>query len=126
MTGLWLEPEKAEAYEGVLRDVAANVPAGAKLLVLDILPYAYMLNDYVVCAPTPWINDVGDEQNRIFYEKNPNLVPEYVFIAQEKTGFSNRADTSAESLPEGYIKEMLLQPGVERTETESGTFYKLP
>ena len=126
MTGLWLEPEKAEAYEGVLRDVAANVPAGAKLLVLDILPYAYMLNDYVVCAPTPWINDVGDEQNRIFYEKNPHLVPEYVFIAQEKTGFSNRADTSAESLPEGYIKEMLLQPGVERTETESGTFYKLP
>lgn len=126
MTGLWLEPEKAEAYEGVLRDVAANVPAGAKLLVLDILPYAYMLNDYVVCAPTPWINDVGDEQNRIFYEKNPHLVPEYVFIAQEKTGFSNRADTSAESLPEGCIKEMLLQPGVQRTETESGTFYKLP
>lgn len=126
MTGLWLEPEKAEAYEGVLRDVAANVPAGSKLLVLDILPYAYMIGDYVVCAPTPWINDVGDEQNRIFYEKNPHLVPDYVFIAQEKTGFSNRADTSAESLPEGYIRQMLLQPGVQRTETGSGTFYKLP
>lgn len=126
MTGLWVEPEKAEAYEGVLRDVAANVPAGSKLLVLDILPYAYMLDNYVVCAPTPWINNVGDEQNRIFYEKNPHLVPEYVFVAQEKTGFSNRADTSAESLPDGYIKQMLLQPGVQRTETESGTFYKLP
>lgn len=126
MTGLWLEPEKAETYEGVLRDVTANVPAGSKLLVLDILPYAYMIGDYVVCAPTPWINDVGDEQNRIFYEKNPHLVPDYVFIAQEKTGFSNRADTSAESLPEGYIKQMLLQPGVQRTETGSGTFYKLP
>lgn len=126
MTGLWLEPEKAETYEGVLRDVTANVPAGSKLLVLDILPYAYMIGDYVVCAPTPWINDVGDEQNRIFYEKNPHLVPDYVFIAQEKTGFSNRADTSAESLPEGYIRQMLLQPGVQRTETGSGTFYKLP
>lgn len=126
MTGLKVEPEKADVYYGVVRDVTENVPQGAKLLVLDILPYAYMLGDYTICAPSPWINDVGDNQIKLYYEKNPHLMPDYVFVADEKTGFANRADTSAESLPEGRVKELLMQPGVTSVKTESGTFYTLP
>ncbi len=126
MKGLHVEPEKAQAYEGVLRDVSANVPGGAKLLVLDNLPYAYLLGEYTPCSPSPWINDVGDEQLRLFYKRNPRLIPEYVLVAQEETGVFNRADTSAESLPEGYVKDLLLQVGTVRTETASGTVYRIP
>ena len=126
MKGLHVEPEKAQAYEGVLRDVSANVPGGAKLLVLDNLPYAYLLGEYIPCSPSPWINDVGDEQLRLFYKRNPRLIPEYVLVAREETGVFNRADTSAESLPEGYVKDLLLQAGTVRTETASGTVYRIP
>lgn len=125
MKGLCVEPEKAEAYEGVLRDVSANVPGGAKLLVVDNLPYAYLLGEYTPCSPSPWINDVGDEQLRLFYKRNPRLIPEYVLVAREETGVFNRADTSAESLPEGFVKDLLLQAGTMRTETASGTFYHI-
>lgn len=126
MKGLWVEPEKAAAYEGVLRDLPANVPAGAKLVVLNNLPYAYLLNDYLQCSPAPWINDAGDEQLKLFYTRNPRLVPEYVMIAAEPTGIFNPADTSAGALPQGYLKALLQRPGVERTETESGAFYHIP
>lgn len=123
MKGLLVEPEKAAAYVKVIQDVPANVPAGARLLVLDNLPYAYLLGDYLPCSPSPWVNDVGDKQNQLFYERNPRLIPECVYVAREETGVFNRVDTSAESLPEGYLKELLLQPEVERVETASGTFY---
>lgn len=126
MKGLRVEPEKAEAYEGVLRDMPENVPGGARFLVLDNLPYAYLLDGYIQCSPQPWINDVGDEQLELFYRRNPRLIPEYVLIATEATGVFNRTDTRAESLPEGYLKTLLLQPDVERTETASGTFYHIP
>ena len=109
----------------MLRDVSANVPGGAKLLVLDNLPYAYLLGEYTPCSPAPWINDVGDEQLRLFYKRNPRLIPEYVLVARQETGVFNRADTSAESLPEGYVKDLLLQAGTVRTETASGTFYRI-
>ena len=71
MTGLWLEPEKAEAYEGVLRDVAANVPAGAKLLVLDILPYAYMLQRLCGVCPYPLDQRCGRRAESNFLRKEP-------------------------------------------------------
>ncbi|WP_418668143.1 hypothetical protein [Allofournierella sp.] len=125
MKGLYVEPEKAKAYEGVLRDVAANVPEGMRFLVVDNLPYAYLLGKYMPCSPAPWINDLGDPQLELFYTRNPRLLPEYVLVAAEATGAFNRVDTSAESLPEGYLKDLLLQPDTERTETTSGTIYHI-
>lgn len=126
MKGLFVEPEKADAYQGVLRDMAEHVPEGARFLVLDNLPYAYLLNGVKPCALAPWINDLADPQLELFYGRNSHLLPEYVLVAQEATGLFNRADTSAESLPQGYLRQLLLQPGVTRTETPSGTFYHIP
>lgn len=126
MKGLYVEPEKAEVYIQLLKDVADNLPQNAKVVVLNNLPYVYLLNECIPSIHAPWINNAGDEQITLFYQRNPKRLPEYVFLASEQTGFMNYEQPRVEAMPDGYLKKLLMGPGVTCVETASGTFYQIP
>ena len=132
---LYTNEDHFEKYNNVYNTITEKCQSNSynsdskTLLVSNLLPYAYLLTDLKVAAPTVWRNPMGSERLKEYYEVIPERIPDIIFKVNEEYGtYETCGDVEYDPTPnmndsEGYIYDLIEELGYKKDVTDCGIVY---
>lgn len=110
--GLYTTKEHKEQYDSILSVIEKNETDGY-VFFTKLLPWGYLATEEKCGAPTTWRTKFSSERLRLYYSKNPERIPDTIYILPEDTG---KYDTCGDVVADPYPNE---------NDTESGILHEI-
>lgn len=111
--GLYTTKEHCESYMGVLGLIGENELAQGDIFFTKLLPWGYLATDMKCAAPTTWRTKLSSQRLGLYYELQPEKIPEVVIVLKDFVGSYNTCgDVQADPYPnenemDGELLEIL-------------------
>lgn len=132
---IYTNEDHLEKYNNVYNTITEKCQSNSynsenkTLLVSNLLPYAYLLTDLKVAAPTVWRNPMGSERLKEYYEVIPERIPDIIFKVNEEYGtYETCGDVEYDPTPnmndsDGYIYDLIKELDYKKEVTDCGIVY---
>ena len=116
--GLRTTAEHKLQYDTVLSTIKNNETDG-NVFFTKLLPWGYLATDMRCGAPTTWRTKFNSDRLRLYYNENPDRLPDVIFVMPDDIGaYDSCGDVVADPTPNenemgGFLEEYILENAYE-------------
>ncbi len=128
--GLYTTHEHAEKYRELLNTIRKYDRGTGNVFFTKLLPWGYLVTDMKCGAPTTWRTTFNSKRLDLYYEANPDRIPELIFVVDPSTGaYDTCGDVEADPAPNenemgGWLMEYVTEENYEKIKDGSVTIYQ--
>lgn len=130
--GLYTTPEHRESYDEIYAAIQEYANTEGNIFFTKLMPWGYLATDMRCGAPTTWRTAFNSERLRLYYEANPDRIPDIIFVLNEDVGsYETCGDVMADPAPNqnetgGWLLDYVTEHGYETIPFSKGTILRRP
>lgn len=121
--GLFTTKEHKQSYDEIYTVITEYADRDGNVFFTKLMPWGYLATDMRCGAPTTWRTAFDSGRLDLYYEANPDRIPDVIFVMDENVGaYDTCGDVVADPAPNGNEKGGWLLDYVTEQEYESIRF----
>lgn len=110
--GLYTTSEHKKQYDDILATIKEYENQGHNVFFTKLLPWGYLATSQRCAAPTTWRTKFSSDRLRLYYDNNPDRVPDVIFVLPNDAGaYDSCGDVVADPIPNeneigGYLESI--------------------
>lgn len=130
--GLYTTLEHKESYDEIYTAIQEYANDDGYIFFTKLMPWGYLATDMRCGAPTTWRTPFNSERLKLYYEANPERIPDIIFVMNEEVGsYETCGDVVADPCPNqnemgGWLLDYVTKQEYETITFSSGKILKRP